>query len=456
MTDVKERYLADFEAFAGNGAAGAPAWLAQIREGAMARFAELGFPTMKQEEWRFTSVAPIAETRFALVRPGGPPGPPSAAPASRDIDRFVPRGATRRRVVFVNGRHVPALSATDGLPGGVRAASLADGCRREPDLVRRHLGRYAGDARNGFTALNTAFLDDGAFVHVPAGVVLDEPLHLVFLAAPPPGSGATPVVSHPRNLVVVGAGASATVVESYVSLADGVYWTNAVTELVVEEGAHAEYFRLQRESRDAYHVATTHAHQERDSVLALHPVTLGGALARHDVHTVLAGIGGQLTLNGLYLLGGRQHGDHHTVIDHAQPHCESHEYFNGVLDDQAHGVFNGRIVVRPGAQRTDSKQTNNNLLLSTEARADSQPQLEIYADDVKCTHGSTVGPIDENQLYYLRSRGLSPETARGLLTYGFGAEILGRMRAAEVRSLLDYLVRTWLARGGGAERRRAA
>jgi Fe-S cluster assembly protein SufD len=447
--DVTDRYVAAFRAFAGNGAGAAPAWLKEIREGAIARFAELGFPSVKQEAWRFTNVAPIAETRFALARA-------DRAPTPRDIDRFVPRGAGRRRLVFVNGRHAPALSATDGLPPGVTAWSLAEACQRAAALVRRHLGRYAGghDATNPFTALNTAFLDDGAFVHVADGAVMDEPLHLVFVTAPPAAAASEPPVSHPRNVVVVERAARATVVESYVSLADGVYWTNAVTELVLGEGSKVEYCRVQRESRSAYHVATTRTHQERDSVLGLHPIALGGALSRHDVTTTLAGAGGHLTLNGLYLLGGRQHADHHTVIDHAQPHCESHEYFNGVLDDQAHGVFTGRIIVRPGAQRTDSKQTNNNLLLSAEARADSQPQLEIHADDVKCTHGSTVGPIDETQLFYLCSRGLSPESARGLLTYGFGTEILGRVGVTEMRSQLDYLVRAWLARS--AERRRAA
>ncbi len=222
-------------------------------------------------------------------------------------------------------------------------------------------------------------------------------------------------------------------------------WTNAVTETVVGEGARVELYRVQREGRNAYHIATTQSRQERDSYLALHALTLGGSLARHDITTVLDGPGAELILNGLYLLGGSQHADHHTVIDHAQPHCASHEFFNGVLAERAHGVFNGRIIVRPGAQRTDSKQTNNNLLLSTEARADSQPQLEIYADDVKCTHGSTVGPLDQTALYYLRSRGLSPETARSLVTYGFAAEILGRMQRPDVRERLDGLVRAGLA-----------
>jgi len=254
-----------------------------------------------------------------------------------------------------------------------------------------------------------------------------------------------PLVSHPRSLIVVERGARAAVVETYAALLDGVYWTNAVTEVVVGAGAWAELYRVQREGPHSFQVATTHSRQERDSYLGLHVVTLGAALARHDIDAVLDGAGAELILNGLYLLSGAQHADHHTVIDHAQPHCASHEFFNGVLAERSHGVFTGRIIVRPGAQRTDSKQTNNNLLLSTEARADSQPQLEIYADDVKCTHGSTVGPIDQMQLYYLRSRGLAPEAARSILTYGFGAEILDRMRHPVVRDRLDRLVRERLA-----------
>src|SRR2546423_1680458 len=274
---MTEPYVKDFQAFASNGAAGAPAWLREIREGAIARFSALGFPTTKQEAWRFTSVAPIAATHFAPPASGVPPL------ALRDIAAL-------------------SIIGTDG-----------------------------------------------------------------------------PTVSHPRGLVVVERGARAALIESYASLGDGVQWTNAVTETVVGEGARVELYRVQREGRNAYHIATTQSRQERDSYLALHALTLGGSLARHDITTVLDGPGAELILNGLYLLGGSQHADHHTVIDHAQPHCTSHEFFNGVLAERAHGVFNGRIIVRPGAQRTDSKQTNNNLLLSTEARADSQPQLEIYA-----------------------------------------------------------------------------
>ena len=436
---VADRYVADFEAFAGNGAAGAPAWLRQIREGAIARFAELGFPTTKQEEWRFTSVASIADRRFVLAH-----APRSPLPALADIERSCVGAGPR--VVFVNGRHVPELSSDAALPAGVQATNLAAALKSDVsgELARAHLARHAPWHDSPFAALNTAFLADGAFVLVPAGVTLERPLELLFLSSGGPAADG-PTVSHPRSLIVIERGARAAVVETYAGLGDDVYWSNAVTEIVVGEAARAELYRVQREGPQGLQIATTHSRQERDSFLGLHVATLGAALARHDITTVLAGAGAELILNGLYLLRDAQHADHHTVIDHAQPHCASHEYFNGVLAGRAHGVFNGRIIVRPGAQRTDSKQTNNNLLLSTEARADSQPQLEIYADDVKCTHGSTVGPIDQTQLYYLRSRGLSLDAARGILTYGFGAEILDRMRHPAVRERLEQWIRERLA-----------
>ena len=438
ITELTQRYVAAFEAFAGNGAGAAPPWLKEIRTQAIARFAELGFPTMKQEEWRFTNVAPIAEAEFTLAHT-----PRSPLPGPADIERL--SLGVGPRVVFVDGRYAPTLSTPADLVGGVRAGSLAAALRTEAggDLARVHLARHARWRDSAFVALNTAFLADGAFVHVPANVTLERPLEVVFLSTGRAASDG-PVVSHPRSLIVLERGARAALVETYAGLSDGVYWTNAVTEVLVGEGAWAELYRIQEEGPHGFQVATTHSRQERDSYLGLHVVTLGAALARHDINAVLDGPGAELILNGLYLLGGTQHADHHTVIDHAQPHCASHEFFNGVLAERAHGVFNGRIIVRPGAQRTDSKQTNNNLLLSTEARADSQPQLEIYADDVKCTHGSTVGPIDQMQLYYLRSRGLSPAAARSILTYGFGAEILDRMRHAELRDRVDRLVRARL------------
>ena len=429
---MTQGYLADYQAFTANGGAAAPEWLKDLRAAAIARFAGLGFPTTREEEWRFTSVASIVETRFAFQHQA-----PSVDSAARRLGGLTPLHA----LVFVDGFFAPQLSAMGRLPAGVRVQSLVEAFSEDPELVRLHLGRYAGSDRSAFTALATAFLRDGALVHVPAHVLVPEPLQLLFVSTAAGG----PHVSYPRTLVVLDEAAQATVVETYLSAVPGVHFTNAVTEIALGDRARLTYARVQRESEAAYHVATTQSHQGRDSVFASTTIALGAALSRHEITAVLGGSGGALNLNGLSLLEGRQHADHHTTIEHAQPHCESHELFNGIFDDQARGVFNGRIIVRPGAQKTDSKQTNNNVLLSGEARADSQPQLEIYADDVKCTHGATLGPLDPTALFYLRSRGLSAAAARAMVTYGFAAEVVSRIAAPDVRHRLDLIVRERLA-----------
>jgi Fe-S cluster assembly protein SufD len=394
---VTAHFVGQYQAFAANGAAGAPPWLRELRERGIARFAEVGFPSTRSEQWRFTNVQPIAETAFQRQAVQWESGP-------------VPRGAT--------------------------VVPLAEALQRQPDLVRAHLARYATPESSPFTALATAFLADGALVHVKAGAVIEQPIHLACRI--PPGHARAMV--HPRLLVMVERGAQVKLVEAY-EAAPSLSLTNTVTEIVLEDGAQLEVCREQREGERSYHIATTQTHQGRDSRLVFTTVALGGALVRHDINVVLDGSGAYLILNGLSVLRGHQHVDHHTTIVHAQPHGESHEYFNGVFDGESRGVFNGRIIVRPGAQRTDSKQTNNNLLLSDAARADSQPQLEIYADDVKCTHGSTVGPLDETALFYLKSRGIGAAEARGLLTYGFGADILDRVAVPGARARLDRQIR---------------
>jgi len=430
-TGSVERLVGSYHAWAANGASRVPAWLKDLREGGIARFGDLGFPNMKQEAWRFTNVAPIAEASFELA------GAPSRIPRLEEIQSFLVDDAGHR-LVFVNGFFQRSLSTPSF--DGVRLDGLEQALATQPDLVRLHLCKYAEFQDRPFCALNTAFVADGAFVHVPAKVTVAEPIQLLFLT-----TGGKKLVTHPRNLVVLEREARAAIVETYASLEPDVYWTNAVTEISAADGARVDFHRVQRESPRAYHVAATHTHQGRDSRVNLHTVAFGGALARHDIGAVMAGPGGTLILNGLYLLAGEQHADHHTTIDHAADHCESHEYFNGVLDGHSRGVFTGRIIVRPGAQKTDSKQTNNNLLLSADAHADSQPQLEIYADDVKCTHGSTVGPLDPRALFYLRSRGIGEHEARRLMTYGFAAEILGRMDVVPLRAQLDGIVRGRLA-----------
>jgi Fe-S cluster assembly protein SufD len=424
-----EQLVGSYRAWASNGASSAPTWLKDLREGGIARFHDLGFPNTKQEAWRFTSVAPIAEGSFELAQA------PTRVPTLEEIRPYLLFEAGYR-LVFLDGFFQRSLST----PFFDDVQSLAHVLAHRADLVREHIGKYAATQDRPFSALNTAFVNEGAFVHVPAKTTLAEPIQLLFLA-----TGDERAVTHPRNLVVVERESRASIVETYASLGQGPYWTNSVTEIVAGDGARIDYHRVQRESVRAYHVATTQTHQGRDSTIHLHTVAFGAALSRHDISTVLAGPGGTLLLNGLYLLADQQHADHHTTIDHAADHCESHEYFNGVLDGKSRGVFTGRIIVRPGAQKTDSKQTNNNLLLSTDAHADSQPQLEIYADDVKCTHGSTVGPLDPRALFYLRSRGIAETDARRLLTYGFAAEILGRMDVAALRAELDRIVRDRLA-----------
>ena len=356
------------------------------------------------------------------------------------VDQFLMPIDDCVRLVFQNGNFDPNLSTIPALPAGVKVSSLAHAVEEDADLLQRHFGRVASHDNNPFVALNTAFAADGGFVYVPANTSLDRPVQLLFVSTP----GQKPLMFHPRNLLILERGASATFVETFVGVSGASNLTNVVTEVAVGDGAQADCYRIQQESDQAYHIATTRSSQGRDSQYSLTSVVFGAALARHDIWMSLKGEGGDGTLNGLYVTSGSQHVDHSTVIEHAVPHCDSHEYFNGILDDRSRAVFNGKIIVRPNAQKTDAKQTNNNLLLSESARADSQPQLEIYADDVRCTHGATLGPLDDNSLFYLRSRGMSAAAARALMTYGFALEILTRIRIPELREQLELLVRTRL------------
>jgi Fe-S cluster assembly protein SufD len=303
---------------------------------------------------------------------------------------------------------------------------------------------------NPFSALNAGFLQDGAFVHLPRNTILGIPIQLVFISI----AGGEPTMSHPRNLFIFEDGAQASLVEQYVGGGHGPYWTNVVTEIAIGENAVLDACRIQHEREDAFHTATSHSRQGRSSVYTQALFAFGSRLSRHDIVATLDGEGAECTLNGLTILRGEQHVDYHTTLEHTRPHCPSWEVFNGVFDERSHGVFNGRIIVQPGAQRTDSKQTNNSLLLSEEARADSQPQLEIYADDVKCTHGATLGPIDPKALFYLQSRGIDIEAARNLLTYGFAAEILNSVSLEDLRAQLDRIVHARLDEG--ARKRSAA
>ena len=422
-------YLAKFERFEKE--AKQPSWLFPLRKAGIARFAELGFPTTRHEDWRFTNVAPIAKLPFRPVFKTSADGV-----SARALGELTFAHLTGPRLVFVNGQFANGLSSLRSLPKGVKAGSLAAMLLSDSALLERHLGRHIRMEDYALAALNTAFFLDGAFIYVPAGVVMPEPIQLVFVSTIKE-AGAT---AHPRNLIVAEKQSQLTVVESYVRTVDAPYFTNAVTELVAEDGAVLEHVKIQDESREAFHIATVHGQFGRQSRVNAHSFALGARLSRNNIRANLAGEGLECILNGLYLTKGEQLADHHMIVEHAQPHCASHEYFNGILQDKSKGVFHGRILVQPVAQKTDAKQTNKNILLSDEATVDTKPQLEIYADDVKCTHGATVGQLNDEAIYYLRSRGIGLETAKQMLIHAFAGEIIDRVRCEPVREELDKLV----------------
>ena len=403
-----------------------PAWLAAIRRAALDRFAELGFPTTRDEEWRFTNVGPVADTPFAEAAdaPGVTRG---------DLAPFLVKQLACSALVFVNGRYVPQLSTTLALPRGTQLTSLASVLASDPGLVDPYFTRCAPCEKQAFTALNTAFAEDGAFIYVPARAVVPDPVHVIYFT-----TTATPVVTHPRTIVVVGDNSQLKLIETYAGVAGHHYLTNAVTEVVGGEHSVVEHVRVQRESFAAYHVSNTQIHLERSATFAQQNVVLGGAIVRNDVGAVLGAEGIECTLNGLYLGHGRRLIDNHTAIDHAKPHCASHEIYKGMLDGHARGVFNGKIFVRQDAQKTDAKQTNQVLLLSDEATINTKPQLEIFADDVKCTHGATVGQLDEESLFYLRARGIGREQARAILVHAFAGDIISRVTIEPLRAALEH------------------
>ena len=417
--------FADFERTL-NGGAGSTAHA--LRREALTRFAERGFPTVRDEDWRYTNVNPIAGTAFTAAPAV------QADSALRDAVMAnavaVPDALT---LLFVNGRFQPALSDLDALPDGVEVAAIDE--RLDGDGLPGGNPAMAAEvlARNPFAELNSAFLNHGVVISVRKGVVIPRPLHLLFWSA----EADAPYVTQPRVVLRLGAGAQLDVVEQYAGADGAVYFTNTLSDIRVEDAAVLRHVKLQDESVAAFHVGSIHASAGRGAVYENHGIGFGAALQRGNIHGVLDGEGGHVTMNGLFLPRGTQHMDHFTTIDHAVPHCTSHELYKGVLSDEARGVFTGKIIVRQDAQKTDAVQANNNLLLSERAQVDTRPQLEIYADDVKCTHGATVGRISEDQLFYLLSRGIPRRRAHAILTYAFAADIIGRIPLAAVREALD-------------------
>ena len=428
---MTEAFVQEFEARSGPATREGPEWLESVRRAAMEQFARTGFPSARDEEWRFTPIAPIAQATWR------PAGVTDTTVSQRDLSPFLFGHADWATLVFVNGVYSESLSSAGRSAPGVRAVGLADAIRTDGALLERHLARHAPVDGSPFTALNTAMLREGGVVHVGAGVDLAEPIHLLFVST----AEAAGAVAHPRNLIVIERGARASIVESYVTLAPGEsYWTNPVTEVAVAAGAWVEHTRIQRESERAHHVGLTHVDQQRDSHYRSFSLAMGAAMSRHNLHVRLNDENIETLMYGLYVTRGDQVADTHTAIYHDQPNCRSWEVYKGILDGRSRGVFNGKVLVKPEAQKTDAKQTNRNLLLSDLARVDTKPQLEIFADDVKCTHGATVGRLDDIARFYARSRGLPATAADRLLTYAFAAEVVDEVALVPVRQELDRLV----------------
>ncbi|MBI2502188.1 MAG: Fe-S cluster assembly protein SufD [Candidatus Latescibacteria bacterium] len=437
-TSERERYLSSFRTFEQslNGKADTP--LHQLRRQAIAQFAAQGFPTVQDEEWRYTNLAPLLHHPFQ-------PALKSASLAEADLQPWLFAGPQSPRLVLVDGRYAPELSAPGSLPQGAKLLNLETALQQSPDLVLSCLNHQIDGEHHALAALNTAFLQDGAFLHLPEGAQVEHPIHLLFLSTAP----ALPAFSSPRLLVIAEARSRATLVETCAGPQGRVYLTNALAEVVVGEDASIEYCKIQQEGDAAFHLAHTRVRESCRSRFTAHTLSLGARLSRNQLDTLLDGEGVDSTLNGLYLAGGEQHVDHHTLIEHAQPRCSSHELYKGILGGRATGVFRGRIHVRPQAQKTDAYQANRNLLLSPEAQIDTKPQLEIYADDVKCSHGATVGQLDEEALFYLRTRGLDAAQAMGLLTRAFAGQLLERLSDEALREHLEQLVADKLAILGG-------
>lgn len=420
-----------------------PSWLQSLRKSSFEQFERAGFPNTKQEEWKYTNVTPIAKADFApvLVSNG------TELTRDKGLVSLIYEEARQSRLVFVNGMPCQELSSLEGIPAGVIVRDLGEALESSQDetTIREHLEQYPYAEDSGFSALNTALFTRGLFLKIPRGLNIEAPIHLLFVGENQEGK--TPPAAFPRVLIVAEANSAATIIESYASPNDAVYLTNAIVDLVVGDGARLQHYKVQRESTGAFHVATTRAQLGADATYNTTTINFGAALSRHDIDVRMDHEGAECSIDGLYMVDGTQHTDTHSVIDHRQPHCTSHQLYKGILDGKSRAVFNGKVFVRHGAQQTDAQQTNKNLLLSKEARVDTKPQLEIFADDVKCTHGAAVGQLDEEELFYLESRGINPGLARNMLTYGFAGEVIERIGVASIRRELDEAVLNRLRSG---------
>ena len=425
QTVEKTNYLAEFEKLKIRDP------FTAARQAAMAAFIELGFPTREHEEWKYTNVEPIVNTSFQFSVPASDPI------ALQKLEIGNPEW---HRLVFVNGIFSKELSSVSGLPSGVKVESLAAAIKSDSIIAEQYLSKIADYRTDAFTALNTAFIQDGAFIFIPKNAIVEKPIHILNVSHSKSGG----IISQPRNLIVLGENAQAKVVESYVSLEDHNYFTNSVTEVVLTASANLDYYKDQKESINAFHIGFVAVHQEKDSRFYSTSIALGAKLSRNNLSMDLDAQGVECDLKGIYFVTGNQHVDNHLFVDHKKPNGTSRQHYKGILDGHATGAFSGKIWIHKDAQKTDAEQTNKNLLLSEFAKVDTKPQLEIFADDVKATHGAAIGQLDEDEVFYLRSRGMSDQNARALLTFGFASELVEKIKLDPIRWELDRIFWTRL------------
>lgn len=442
-THTQLLYEHEHRLFEANEGAGSPDWIKKFRAEAMASFAGQGFPNTNKEEWRFTNCDPIAKHNFTYCPDTEFPMLASEALSGYAVD------TNEYRFVFVNGHFAGRLSCASALIPGVTAINLASPATVHSDIIRTMLAHGEGVQTNAFAALNMAFLYDGLFIHIAKNTVIDVPIHILHIAVHAPNSSTQ--AAYPHVLIAAEDGAAATIVESFYAVDEQTSFTNAVTKMTLGAKSSIEYVKVQHENTNSFHIHTVAAVQRQESRLAMFSLSLGGAIARSELHVELGGENANCIVNGLYMANGTQLSDHHTSIRHTEPDCTSRELFKGILDGAARAVYAGNVFVDTKAQQTDSQQTNRNLMLSETASVYTQPQLEIFADDVKCTHGATVGGVSEQNVFYLKSRGIGPITARGIVCVGFAAEATSAIAHAAARTMVDRLVVAQLRKTLGSE-----
>ncbi len=427
--DIKNWYISNFETFEKslNGESSLP--IHNIRKDAIEKFSQLNFPSVKEEEWRFTNLSPLFKHNFN-------PAVEKTKLTKQDIKRFLFEELNAAVITFVNGIFTEELSNLEDLPAGIEIKSISQAINDESPVLKEHFSKYAKYDKDIFIALSAAFTKDGAFIKIDDGKLIEKPVHILFIA----DARKEKYLTQPRNLIVAGKNSQSTIIEHYVTLSEDIYFTNSVTEIIAEENAVVDHLKLQEESKNSFHIARMEVDQERTSNFSSHAISFGADLSRNEFNSRFNDEGGECTLNGLYLIGGTQLCDTHTLIDHAKPNCNSHEHYKGILDDKSRGVFSGKVLVRKDAQKTNAFQENNNIILSDNALVNTKPQLEIFADDVKCSHGATIGQLDADALFYLKSRGIGPEASRSILIHAFASDVIKSIKVEAIRNYIEEIL----------------